>query len=50
MNFFSNTSHLGVSTLSIIKDVQGKDEIWRQTGCFYKEESEEFYLLSWKIV
>lgn len=46
MNFFSNRSHLGVSTLNIIKDVQVKDEMWRQTVCFYKEESEEFYLLS----
>lgn len=46
MNFFSNRSHLGVSTLNTIKDVQVKDEMWRQTVCFYKEESEEFYLLS----
>jgi len=35
MNFFSNTSHLGVLTLNIIKDVKVKDEIRRQTGCFY---------------
>lgn len=34
MNFFSNTSHLGVLTLNI-KDVKVKDEIRRQTGCFY---------------
>lgn len=43
MNFFSNRSHLGVSTLNIIKDVQVKDEMWRQSVFIKKNQKNSIY-------